>query len=72
MRIAVCEMKVDFETRYVYVNYAWQGRSNPKPRNINVRGNGKGEAMHSKYKRLKLVSGQTCYRSTNYSFRLIK
>jgi hypothetical protein len=65
-------MNVDFETRYVYVNYAWQGRSNPKPRNLNVLGTGKGEAMHRKYTGLKLGSGQTCDRSTNYSFGVIK
>jgi hypothetical protein len=35
--------------------------------NANVHNIGQGEPRHRKYKRLKLVGGKVCYRSSDYS-----
>jgi hypothetical protein len=76
-RTPVRELHVAFKIPYVYGYYITklcrtQVEVILKHRNTNVRGIGQGEAMHGKYKRLKLGGGQAYGRSANCSIEVVK
>jgi hypothetical protein len=58
-------LKIPFVYDYITILCGTQAEEILSHVNPNVCGVGQGEAMHRKYKRLKLGGGQACYRSAD-------